>query len=235
MLVTAAARRVDFASSCAPAVKPALNDGLALLYAFEYQTARAAFDGVIAADFQCCIAYFFAASSFSTPIWAYISDGDLARAHAYSVNATACALSAPAVTAREAAYIAALAQYANTSASLTPTARLQLYADALNATVYTPYAPTDEHASILYGLALLGVGYYSETEPADGWPHLLEAARLEEAVLAPGRNPEAPGALHYVVHAYDQPSLAVRALGAARRFAAVAAEPIATLGGAVPT
>jgi hypothetical protein len=35
-------------------------------------------------------------------------------------------------------------------------------------------------------------------------------------------NPDSPGALHYVVHSYDQPDLAPRALAAARQFATVA-------------
>lgn len=68
----------------------------------------------------------------------------------------------------------------------------------------------------MYGLALIGVGYYSETEPEDGFPSLSLAGLTEERVVL--GNPDSPGALHYVIHAYDQPSSAYRALTSAYRY-----------------
>lgn len=48
----------------------------------------------------------------------------------------------------------------------------------------------------------MGVGYYSEQEPANGFPHLTRAGLIEELVLLDV--PDSPGALHYVIHSYDQ-------------------------------
>lgn len=54
----------------------------------------------------------------------------------------------------------------------------------------------------MYGLALIAVGYYSEQEPANGFPSLTRAGLVEELVLLDV--PDSPGALHYVIHSYDQ-------------------------------
>ena len=56
----------------------------------------------------------------------------------------------------------------------------------------------------MYGLALIAVGYYSESEPADEFPSLKRAGLVNELVLLDV--PDSPGALHYVIHSYDQVS-----------------------------
>jgi tetratricopeptide (TPR) repeat protein len=48
----------------------------------------------------------------------------------------------------------------------------------------------------------------------------LKAAALLEPLFA--EQPEHPGLAHYIIHAYDHPPLAARALNAARRYAAIA-------------
>jgi hypothetical protein len=75
---------------------------------------------------------------------------------------------------------------------------------------------------VIYGLAVLGVGFYSETEPAEGFPSLTLAGLTEELVVL--RDPNSPGGLHYVIHAYDQPGHAYRALPAAYRYGNVSYE-----------
>lgn len=71
---------------------------------------------------------------------------------------------------------------------------------------------------MLYGLAVLGVGYYSDTEPSEGYPNLKLAGLTEELVVL--RNENSPGGLHYVIHSYDQPPIASRALDAAYQYLA---------------
>ena len=68
----------------------------------------------------------------------------------------------------------------------------------------------------MYGLALIGVGYYSETEPSEGFPNLMRAGLVEEIVLL--SNTHSPGGLHYVIHSYDQPGIAHRAVDAAYAY-----------------
>lgn len=65
-------------------------------------------------------------------------------------------------------------------------------------------------------MAVIGVAYYSETEPADGFPNLQLAGLTEELMVL--RNNNSPGGLHYVIHSYDQPSMAYRALDAAYKY-----------------
>ena len=213
------ARLVRFNSSCRATVASDLDQGLTLLYAFEYAEAHAVFDAVRKADPKCCIASYFAASTLAHPIWSYATDASLNATRAYSLKAARCAAD-PASNAspRERDYLFALSVYANAS-GLAPAERLRRHADAMR-TVAERHASEDENAGVLYGLSLLAVGYYSEEEPSRQWPHLLAAAAAEEAVLA--RSPRHPGALHLAIHAYDQPALASRALGLARRYAEVA-------------
>ena len=69
---------------------------------------------------------------------------------------------------------------------------------------------------VIYGLAWMGLGYYSETEPADGFPALTVAAKYENEVLE--QNFDNPGALHFTIHSYDQPHHAVQAVDAAYHY-----------------
>ena len=46
------------------------------------------------------------------------------------------------------------------------------------------------------------MGYYSENEPAAGFPSLKHAALVQELLLL--TVPDSPGALHYTIHSYDQ-------------------------------
>ena len=217
---------VTFENSCIPSVKDAFNNALMLLYAFEYSDAVNAFVDIISDDPNCCMAFFFAASSYTTPIWSFISDQNLEITNQFSNQAQKCfTANIDNVLPREVAYLDALQIYAditdmNTISATSPSQRLQNYAVALKDKVYTPYASVDENAGIIYGLSLLAVGYYSSTEASDGYKNLIEAARVEEEVLA--TNPVSPGALHYIIHAYDQPALAYKAKDAAYAFADIA-------------
>lgn len=122
------------------------------------------------------------------------------------------------VLPRERAYIESLAVYVNTTDPklASPAARLLSYAEALREKVYSIYKEEDENSAIMYGLALLAVGYYNEQEPEDGFPNLLAAGAIEQQVVA--WNPGSPGGLHYSIHSYDQPALAARALPAAHAY-----------------
>jgi tetratricopeptide (TPR) repeat protein len=91
--------------------------------------------------------------------------------------------------------------------------------------------PEDLEASTFHALALMGTAARS---PAlfndggdDGHAHALvgsetqrQVAAILQRVLA--RDPQHPGALHYLIHDYDDPDHARLALPAARRYATVA-------------
>ena len=153
-----------------------------MLYSFWYGRAKDEFDSIIEKDPSCCIAYSMVVSTFFHPIWNFISETDLATAEEYSIRATSCALNNSRTTDREKAYVGAISVFSNTSDPnlADPASRLASYAQAMRERVYIPYVETDENAGILYGLSLLGVGYYSESEASEGLPHLHEAGLIEE-------------------------------------------------------
>jgi len=206
-----------FETSCQMSVRDAFDQATGLLYLFEYPRAFSGFESIIAQDSQCCLAYFMAGSTFIHPIWDFIDDKSLLVAEKYANQALACASTNNQTTTRERLYISALLVYTNTTnpSVVDPAKRLQAYASAMFK-VFSTFGQEDENAAILYGLSSLAVGYYSESEPMDGWPHLKEAARVER--IAALQNPRSSGAFHYIVHALDQPALASNALSAAQQL-----------------
>ncbi len=124
-----------------------------------------------------------------------------------------------AITTREKGYIETLLVFTNMTNPdfvTSSTARLEAYAQSLKDNVYIPYIEEDINAGIFYGFATLAVGYYSENEPSNGWPNLKLAGLIEESMML--RDSLSPCALHYIIHAYDQPVFASRALPAANIY-----------------
>src|SRR5208283_1895400 len=92
--------------------------------------------------------------------------------------------------------------------------RLLAYRDAM-ADVAAKY-PEDHEARIFYALALAVA-----EDPADkSYTDRLKAGTILEELFE--EEPTHPGLAHYIIHAYDVPALAGRALTAARRYAEIA-------------
>jgi hypothetical protein len=77
---------------------------------------------------------------------------------------------------------------------------------------------TDSEASIFYALAISAVAAATPLDPSYAEP-LKAGAILERLILT---QPNHPGLAHYIIHSYDYPPLADRALEAARRYAKIA-------------
>jgi hypothetical protein len=76
--------------------------------------------------------------------------------------------------------------------------------------------PTDLEAASFYALSLLGA-----VRPTDkGYRLQMQAGAIALDVYA--KNPNHPGAAHYIIHAFDDPEHAILALPAARRYAEIA-------------
>ena len=76
--------------------------------------------------------------------------------------------------------------------------------------------PQDQEASIFYALALA-----ASEEPTDKtYASRLKAGAILEALFA--EEPDHPGLAHYIIHTYDVPPLAARALLAAQRYSTIA-------------
>ena len=76
--------------------------------------------------------------------------------------------------------------------------------------------PEDTEAAILYSLVLS-----ANFDPTDKqYNNQLRAAKLLEPIFA--KQPEHPGAAHYLIHSYDYPPLAAQGLPAAQRYGKIA-------------
>src|ERR1022692_4866819 len=76
--------------------------------------------------------------------------------------------------------------------------------------------PDDTEAAILYALALA-----SDADPTDKtYAKQLKAGAILENLFA--QYPNHPGLAHYIIHVYDVPPLAARAIGAAQRYSEIA-------------
>lgn len=202
--------RVHMDISCAPALAAEFDRALALLHNFWYARALERFNQLLKNDPGCAMAYWGAAMTYNHPFWDPPSQADEAGAWTLVRRG----LSASAASAHEKLYLAAVAALYKDAGAGSKSARDQNYRDAM-AAAYAQY-PDDETA-LFYGLSILG----AIPEGSRGFEQQEKAARLFEAVYA--RHPDHPGALHYLIHAYDDPLHAQQGLKAARAYAEAAA------------
>src|SRR5262249_49840706 len=117
-------------------------------------------------------------------------------------------------TPREEAYIAAAEAFYRGADHRERGQRMRAYADALEQ-VYSKY-PDDPEAEIFYGYAVTALA-----PPTDKtYAYQLKGAAILEKALA--KHPNHPGAMHYLIHAYDSSPLAARGLAVARRYPTIA-------------
>jgi hypothetical protein len=203
---------VHFATSCNGVAQKDMNRAVALLHSFQFSRAIEGFNGVLGEDATCAIAYWgIALSDWSNPFAPGIKDkGQLQLGRDSVERGTAVG----AKTERERAYLAAVGKLYSDFESTSQRARLLAYRDAMR-DVAAKY-PQDHEAQIFYALALVVA-----EDPGDKtYTDRLRAGTILENLFA--EEPTHPGLAHYVIHAYDVPALAGRALVAARRYAEIA-------------
>lgn len=202
---------VRFGTSCMPSVQPEFNRAVALMHSFQFGPAIDGFRAILARDPDCTIAYWgISLSSWSNPFANFKSPAQLAQ----GLRAAEAGRAKAPATARERAYLDAVAQLYTDSARIAQSARLDAYEKAM-AKVSADY-PDDIEARIFYALALAAAA-----DPADKhFVKQLKAGAMLEALFV--QYPDHPGLAHYIIHAYDEPELAARAAEAARRYGAIA-------------
>src|SRR5262249_11534686 len=115
---------------------------------------------------------------------------------------------------RERAYLAAVSALYTNFEETPQRARLIAYRDAMKA--LSARYPSDTEAQIFYALSLA-----QSEDPADKtYAGLLEAGAILEKLFV--EEPNHPGLAHYIIHTYDVPPLAGKALEAARRYSEIA-------------
>jgi tetratricopeptide (TPR) repeat protein len=185
---------VRFPVSCTAPAQTEFDRAVALLHHMTYPQARQAFDRVAALDPSCAMAHWGIAMTLFQPLWPTRPNAaELARG--WEAAAQAAALAPP--TERERLFVASAAAFFKDPASADYWLRIRRWERAM-AHVHAAF-PQDDEAAALYALSMLAVA------PVDtaSRTHSQRAAELLLAVYA--RNPDHPGAMHYLVHANDAP------------------------------
>lgn len=202
---------VHFETSCAASTRADFDRAVALLHSFEFRPAMDSFNKVLAADSSCAIAHWgIALCQWGNP-FAGVKAGPLLER---GRDAAQKGLATGSPTPREKGYLAAVNELYANAATVPHRDRTQAYAKAMDA-VQRDH-PSDVEAKIFYALAV-----NQTAVPTDKtYSAQLQAAGILEPLWA--RYPEHPGLPHYIIHAYDHPPLAAKALDAARRYAKIA-------------
>ena len=203
---------VHFDTSCNSEAQREIDRAVALLHSFQFSRAITGFHAALQHDPECGVAWWgIALSDWSNPFALDMKDPGQLEAGKHAVEQ---GLAAGAKTEREKAYIAAVANLFKNYQDTSQRARLVAYRDAMQ-NVAAHY-PEDHEAQIFYALSLA-----ASEEPTDKTYQLrLKAGAILEKLFA--QEPDHPGLAHYIIHTYDVPSLAPRALEAARRYAQIA-------------
>jgi tetratricopeptide (TPR) repeat protein len=183
---------------------------VALLHSFEFGEAEQEFRQVERSDATCVIAAWGVALANTQRSGADVSAKDLAAGW----KELEPWMGRTAKTEREQMYLSAVSKmyvdYEHTSGDV----RWQRYIRAMQQ-IRKRY-PNDINASLFYALALVCTA-------GDG-PEGIKQRRAALDILLPifASHPDNPGAAHYIIHAADTPELAILALPAARKYAAIA-------------
>ncbi len=205
---------VKFENTCAAAVQPAISRGLALLHSFWYEEVNREFRAVAAADPHCAIAWWGVAMSQWQPVWEVRgpSRAALDRGREAIEKGQALGTGSP----RERAYLAALARFYTSVETVDHTDRVVAYEQAMEK-LHAEH-PADTEAAVLYAFALLSSA--ASHPPDKTYARQKKAGELLQPVFR--TQPNHPGVAHYIIHAYDYPTLAQGGLEAARRYASLA-------------
>lgn len=202
---------VDFQTSCSPAVKTDMNRAVALLHSFWFPEARQEFEAIAAKDPSCAIAHWgVALTHWGNPFGGLRTAQTIATGKA-SID-KAQATGAP--SRREKGYIDAVAGLFSSADVTTQRARIVAYETTMGQIARDN--PADTEARVFWALAVAQTATPTDKTYAAN----LRAAEILEPMYR--KMPDHPGLAHYIIHSYDAPLLAPRALDAARRYASIA-------------
>jgi hypothetical protein len=201
---------VHFPISCKAEVQQPFERAVALLHSFWFEEASKGFTSVTEMDPTCAMGYWGIAMSLWYPLWEHPTEARLKQGSATIEKAKAVG----AKTERERDYIAAIEVFYKDSDKLDHRTRALAYEKAMEQ-VHLRY-PEDREAAAFYALALDATALPTDKTYANQ----KKAGAILEKIFA--EEPDHPGVAHYIIHSYDYPSLASRALPAARSYAKIA-------------
>ncbi|MBI4470288.1 MAG: hypothetical protein HY650_13300 [Acidobacteria bacterium] len=202
---------VNFPISCSAQAQAEFNRAVALLHHMTYPQAREAFERVAAIDSGCAMAHWGIGMTLFQPLWpTRPRPEDLQRG--WEAVQQAKALQPP--TERERLFVAAAEAFYLEPESPDYWLRIRRWEQA-SEKVYDAF-PDDSEAAALYALAHLAVTPSDEITRA----YADRAAGILLRVY--NRNPDHPGAMHYLVHANDVPGREHELLEITRKYDSVA-------------
>ena len=203
---------VHFATSCSAAAQPLFNRAVALLHSFEFAHAVQGFTATLKTDPSCAMAEWgIALSRWSNPFAADIRPAaPLLQGREAVTRARALGPKTP----RETAYVDAVSRLFENFETVDQRTRVVAYRDAMAS--LSAANPADTEAAIFYALAIAAAAPPTDKKYED----LRQAGAILEKIIA--AQPDHPGLSHYIIHSYDVPPLAPKALEAARRYAKIA-------------
>lgn len=200
---------VEMEVSGDPDALPHFEKGLLLLHSFEYEDARVAFQKAQEADPGFAMAYWGEAMTYNQPIW-----------HRQQYEEGKAVLEKLGETSAKRLQAADLELEKDLLRSVDilygegeKAERDKAYADYLSE-LYEKY-PGHQEVAAFYALSLLGAVQEGRDKAV-----FEKGAGIAQSILH--ENPGHPGALHYLIHSYDDPEHARLALSAANSYAKVA-------------
>lgn len=198
---------VRFPVGCNAEAAPLVERGVALLHHMMYDEAKFVFGMADDRDPDCAMAYWGQAMTLISPLWPDVPSTAQFERGLQAVNRS---LELGGNTDRESAYLETTRAYFDGGELLTERQRLARFKEAWKR--LSDDNPDDLEAKAFYALALRAT--------ANSQDRTLRvqkmAGAIAESVLA--EMPNHPGAHHYIIHSYDAPALAERALAAADHY-----------------
>ncbi len=202
---------VSFETSCSPATKTTFNEAVALLHSFWFAESRAIFESVLKDDPNCAMAYWgIALTHWGNPFAGQRSPQTIANGKAAMDKAAVTGTPTP----REKGYLDAVAILFSSNDVTNQRQRVLDYEKAMGRLSVANKA--DVEARIFWALSVA-----QAASPTDKtYARNLQAAEMLEPLAK--QMPKHPGIAHYIIHAYDVPVLAPKALPSARSYAGIA-------------
>jgi len=185
--------------------KEHFKKGLLLLHSFEFQDSEEAFLKAQIADPNCAMAYWGEAMTNNHPLWRQqnYDNGVRALLKLDQVDLTG-------ISSLEEDLIQSVKVLYGEGGKFD---RDEKYSEFME-TLFEKY-PDNQEIAAFYALSLLGSVHVGRNDEV-----FEKGARIAQSILE--ENPNHPGALHYLIHSYDDPKNAFKAIEAANSYSVVA-------------
>jgi len=198
--------KVDFPTSGSAKAQAHFVRGVAALHSFWFEEALDEFRESTRLEPDFMMGYWGEAMAYNHPLWSE-QDTEAGRKTVAQIKDT------KKLTERERGYLNAVKLLYGEGDKA---ARDKAYCAAMEK-VYRDY-PDDQEAACFYALSLLGTVRPDEK----GYRRQAQAGAIAFEIYR--KNPNHPGAAHYIIHAFDDPEHAILALPAAFRYSEIAPE-----------